>query len=161
MRRAQALVEFALVAPLLVLLVFGTIDIGRAVFAFSTISQAANVGARLVVPGLGIDFPPPTDAQVVDAVRSRAAGVALTAAPAPNCNGLAAGSAGRPPTGTGWIYVNPVTAGVDPCADVSTLGGHQPVRVTVRYRFAAVTPGAVGILGGIDLTAFATYTTEY
>ena len=161
-RRGQAMVEFALVAPLLVLLIFGTIDIGRAVFAFSTISQAASVGARLVVPGLGLDFPPPNTADVIAAVRGRAGGLALAGAPAPNCNGLAPGSWGTPDSNTGWIYVNPTAAGTGACTDVSTIGGHQPVRVTVRYRFAPVTPGVVGILGGgIVLTAFATYSTEY
>ncbi len=45
--RGQALVEFALVLPLFLLIVFGTIDVGRFVYAHSTLSQAAREGARL------------------------------------------------------------------------------------------------------------------
>jgi Flp pilus assembly protein TadG len=45
-KRGQALVEFALVFPLLVLLIFGLIDLGRAVYAQHTLSEAAREGAR-------------------------------------------------------------------------------------------------------------------
>jgi Flp pilus assembly protein TadG len=40
-------VEFALLLPLLVLLVFGIIDLGRVLNAQITVSQAAREGARL------------------------------------------------------------------------------------------------------------------
>jgi hypothetical protein len=39
-------VEFALILPLLILLVFGAVDLGRAFYAFITITNAARVGAR-------------------------------------------------------------------------------------------------------------------
>ena len=42
----QSLVEFALIAPLLMLLVLATIDGARAVFAYNTIANAAREGAR-------------------------------------------------------------------------------------------------------------------
>jgi Flp pilus assembly protein TadG len=44
--RGQALVEFALVFPLLLLLVFGLIDLGRLVYANNALSEAAREGAR-------------------------------------------------------------------------------------------------------------------
>jgi Flp pilus assembly protein TadG len=44
--RGAAAVEFALLLPLLVLLVFGIIDFGRAINAQITITQAAREGAR-------------------------------------------------------------------------------------------------------------------
>jgi len=46
--RGAAVVEFALVLPLLLLLVFGIIDFGRALNAQITLTQAAREGARLV-----------------------------------------------------------------------------------------------------------------
>jgi Flp pilus assembly protein TadG len=50
--RGAAAVEFALLLPLLVLLVFGMIDFGRAINAQITITQAAREGARvLALPG--------------------------------------------------------------------------------------------------------------
>lgn len=48
-RRAggQSLVEFALVIPIIVLLVAAFVEIGRAVFAYNTIANAARQGARV------------------------------------------------------------------------------------------------------------------
>jgi len=43
----QALVEFAMVLPIIVLLIAGFIEIGRAVFAYNTIANAARQGARV------------------------------------------------------------------------------------------------------------------
>ena len=48
-RRAQGLVEFALVFPVFLLIMFGLFDIGRAVFAFNEITNAAREGARLAI----------------------------------------------------------------------------------------------------------------
>lgn len=45
--RGQSLVEFALVLPIFLMLVFGLIDTGRFVFMHSALSQAAREGARL------------------------------------------------------------------------------------------------------------------
>lgn len=45
-QRGQALVEFALVIPLLVLIVFGTFDLGYAVFTNNMLNNAAREGAR-------------------------------------------------------------------------------------------------------------------
>jgi hypothetical protein len=42
----QSLVEFALVLPVFLLLLFGLIDIGRYVFTVNALSQAAREGAR-------------------------------------------------------------------------------------------------------------------
>lgn len=43
----QGLVEFALVFPIIVLLVLALAEIGRAVFAYNTIANAARQGARV------------------------------------------------------------------------------------------------------------------
>jgi len=47
--RGQALVEFALILPVLLLLIFGTIDAGRLVFTYNTVSNAARDGARVAI----------------------------------------------------------------------------------------------------------------
>ena len=38
--------EFALVAPLLLLLLFGIVDFGRVIYIYVTLNQAVNEGAR-------------------------------------------------------------------------------------------------------------------
>jgi len=43
----QSLVEFALVFPIIVLLILAFAEIGRAVFAYNTIANAARQGARV------------------------------------------------------------------------------------------------------------------
>lgn len=48
-RRGQALVEFALVFPIFILLIVALVDVGRAVFAYNTITNAAREGARLAI----------------------------------------------------------------------------------------------------------------
>ena len=48
-RRGQALVEFALVMPIFILLLVAIFDLGRAVFAFNTLTNAAREGARMAI----------------------------------------------------------------------------------------------------------------
>ncbi len=45
----QGLVEFALVLPVFVLMLVALFDLGRAVFAYNTITNAAREGARLAI----------------------------------------------------------------------------------------------------------------
>lgn len=47
--RGQALVEFALIIPLFVLVVMGLFDVGRAVFNYNTVANAAREAARVAV----------------------------------------------------------------------------------------------------------------
>jgi len=46
-RRGQALAEFALVFPLAILIIIAVFDVGRAVFAYNGLTNAAREGARL------------------------------------------------------------------------------------------------------------------
>jgi Flp pilus assembly protein TadG len=47
--RGQSLVEFALVLPIFLVVVLGIFDLGRAVFAYNTLTNAAREGARLAI----------------------------------------------------------------------------------------------------------------
>lgn len=47
--RGQALVEFALVIPIFILLLVGLFDIGRAVWNYSTVANAAREAVRVAV----------------------------------------------------------------------------------------------------------------
>lgn len=47
-RRGQSLVEFALILPIFLFMVFGVLDMGRFVYMNSTLSQAAREAARVV-----------------------------------------------------------------------------------------------------------------
>ena len=45
--RAQATVEFALVLPILLLILMGIFDFGRGLFAFTVVANSAREGARV------------------------------------------------------------------------------------------------------------------
>jgi hypothetical protein len=80
-RRAQSLVEFTLVAPLLLLIIALTVDFARIVYTYSAISAAARAGART----LSLKDQEGTDCQVFQTVS--------TGRP-PDAAGLCAGSGG-------------------------------------------------------------------
>lgn len=48
-RRGQALVEFALVFPIFLLIFIALFDVGRAVFTYNSLTNAAREGARLAI----------------------------------------------------------------------------------------------------------------
>jgi Flp pilus assembly protein TadG len=47
--RGQGLVEFALVLPVLVLILFALLDAGRGVLAYAELANASRVGARVAI----------------------------------------------------------------------------------------------------------------
>ena len=47
--RGQALAEFALALPVFLILVFGMFDVGRAVYTYNTLTNAAREGARFAI----------------------------------------------------------------------------------------------------------------
>ena len=47
--RGQAMVEFALVVPLFILVLVGLFDVGRAVYAYNTVNNAAREAGRLAI----------------------------------------------------------------------------------------------------------------
>src|SRR6202165_1539976 len=104
-RRAQSLVEFTLVAPLLLLIIALTVDFARVVYAYSAISAAARAGART----LSLKDQEGTDCQVFQTVEAAAQGFNLSAAPnsvagevKPNRGG--ANGPTTPPAGEGAGY---------------------------------------------------------
>jgi Flp pilus assembly protein TadG len=69
-QRGQAVVEFAFVLPLFLLIMSGTIEFGRAYFAYAQLLQAAQEGARYgaVLPDV------PNDNAIIERVQQLAPG---------------------------------------------------------------------------------------
>ncbi len=129
-QKSQGMVEFALIAPVILLLTFGIIDFGRGLYYYITLQQAANEGARVAVRasdyidanGVGCTPPTyvhcwPTDSDVAAAVQGHAVDLNLASFPAcpngplPN-GGNPVGSPSLPPANSGWIFItDPSTAG--------------------------------------------------
>src|SRR5206468_12868545 len=70
-QRAQALIEFALVSPVLLLPLFRVVDIGRAISYYDTINHAAREGAREAVRASN---QLPTNSDVLGTVNSQMLG---------------------------------------------------------------------------------------
>ncbi len=70
--QGQGLIEFALVIPILLLLILGLFDLGYAAFLQNTLSNAAREGART---GIVLST---TDAAIRARVRATAAGLSLS-----------------------------------------------------------------------------------
>ena len=173
-QRSQALIEFALVSTVLLLLLFGVIDLGRAIFYYDTLQHAASEGARVAVRASN---QLPTNADVLAAVRAQMAGAPVTE-PCPQ----GPISTGTPPANTGWVYVTepapPATVEATPppnapggenastasgsCSAVNPATGNDQLQVTVRFNLVLITPiVAQATANRVLLTAAVVYRTEY
>jgi TadE-like protein len=147
----QSMVEFAVLAPIFFLLLLGTIDLGRAVYIYNTISDAAREGARAAVP---YDTPLPTSAIVVGAVQSKlGGGFSLRTDPCAGQAEVAGSCPSTPPTpNTGYIWYS------------SGIGapGHQPITVKISFLFQPWIPVVRDAAGnGLVISAESTMYTEY
>nr|MBA2600286.1 pilus assembly protein [Actinomycetota bacterium] len=121
----QTLVEFALILPVFLLMLLGLFDLGRAIYAYSTISNATREASRLGI----VD-------QVEDHIRQEA----LDASVSLNVD----------PSQIEVEFLSPAETG--PCNMAGSMYGCITV-VTIDYSFGAVTPGVTATVGDITLTA--------
>lgn len=145
----QSMVEFAVLAPVFFMLLLGTIDLGRAVYIYNSISDAAREGARAAVP---FDTPLPTNAQVLTAVQSKlGGGFTLTVDPC-----IAASSSPCPSTPT-----VPNTGTIWYSSGIGTPGRGQ-ITVKISFLFQPWIPVVRDASGnGVVLSAESTMVTEY
>ncbi|MDQ2939613.1 MAG: pilus assembly protein [Actinomycetota bacterium] len=168
------MIEFALVSPVLLLLLFGIVDIGRAVFYFDTVNHAAREGARTAVRA---SSQLPTNGDVLATVTSQVIGAPVTA-PCPQ--GPVTGAV--PPDNSAWLFItqpNPpsVIESTPPanapggeypavatgsCSAVNPASGNQSIQVTVRFNLILITPiVAQATANRILITGTAIFRTEY
>ena len=183
-QRSQSIVEFAIVAPVLLLLLFGVIDFGRVIYFYVTLNQAVNEGARTAIRA---SAQLPTNADVETSVKQHAVDVSL-ANPCPNGPVTTA----TPPANQGWIYITepfePLlvradgtllenapggTAWATPggsaghrssagCSATNPAHEHAALQVTIRYNFVPITPLLRQVTANnLIISAAATYQTEY
>lgn len=173
--RSQSMVEFALIAPMLLILMFGILDFGRAIYYYLTIQEAVSEGARSAI---AYTQPLPTDASVDAAVKEF--GVATILAN-PCRNGPINGT---PPPNTGYIYItepNPpstvetsqplpmnapggetAAAATGGCSAINPASGNASLQVTIRFNYVPLTPLLSSVVGNsVILTASTVYRTEY
>lgn len=149
-QRSQSMTEFALVAPLLLLLLFGILDFGRAVYYLVTIDQADNEAARVAVRAPtppNPDFYAPNNAQVVSALRSEAPALVINS---PACiNGLASGQfdTSVPQANSGYVYVTApggaAPTGTSPYFSPANAPGGEPATSGATGACSQVVPAGV------------------
>jgi|GEM_PF-508159 len=140
--RGQAVTEFALIVPVLILLLVAIFDLGRAVYAYSTIADAARTGGRVAI----VYQDPGTDCTVVRVTPKCAAANQAVAL------GIAADGmidvAGVPTESVSMTF-----------SSADELGSCNPVlrdciaEVTVRYQFSAATPIIGNLIGPITMSS--------
>jgi Flp pilus assembly protein TadG len=115
--RAQSLVEFALIAPLLALMLMGAVDLTRAFYTYVVLTNASREAARVIV-----DYPQQyTDDAACTAGHNEASpflNLSCTSSPATLVISPAANTGLTPPT---------------------RVPGRQPVTVTAKATFAPIT----------------------
>jgi Flp pilus assembly protein TadG len=155
-QRGQSLVEFALSSVVLLLLVGGLVDIGRAIYISEALSNAAREGAR---HGVWFDAPHQShpylyDAQIKAAVDSQLAAISLPASvlknPGTTCPAPTDGNAyHNPPYANSaypatanqpWLYIcYNNSAGLD-FTSPATNQGQLDLNVIVLYAYGPLTP---------------------
>jgi len=130
-RSGQALVEFALILPIFILLLLAVFDVGRAVFIYNGITNGAREGARLAIVNQ-------TTASITTRVTDQSPGAPVTIcvvllAPGQTTNDCASTPAGNR------------------CATPPQLGCIASVEVAAQYR--AITPVVGNLIGPMTLTA--------
>lgn len=154
-KRAQSLVEFALLVPAFFMLLLGVLDLGRAGYYFVVASGLARQGARYAAAfdqgfgwGAGGTFgliDEQSEAQTVPL--SQPAGCASTV---PTVGSLTACQ--TPGVGKGYLFVHDVSA-----------SGSTPhyVQVSIVYAFQPTTPMISALTGTIYIVATSAMDTEY
>jgi Flp pilus assembly protein TadG len=148
-QRSQALVEFALVSPLFLLILFTAIDLSRLLYAYTAISSAARDGAR-TASLQGSLF---TDCQIIQEVELVGQGFPVRMDPNslvgdsdPN-NPVGVLQPSTPPPNVGYAYIWPAVATANPpdsnCTSATARAISPTVKhvsVEVQYHFVPLLP---------------------
>jgi Flp pilus assembly protein TadG len=168
-QRSQALVEFSMVAPLFLIVMFVAIDIGRLLYAYSAISSAARDGARTASLQVSLY----SDCAIIQEVELVGQGFPVRMDP----NSLVGNSDPNnpggplqpsvPPPNVGYAYIWPAVATANPpdtnCNTSTPRAISQTVKhvaVEVQYHFMPLTPFVFGLANNIIVKTVSVVTTE-
>lgn len=168
-QRSQALVEFSLIAPVFLVVLFAMIDISRLLYTYTAISSAARDGARTASLS-GAAF---SDCQIIAELEAVGQGFPVRMDPNsvagnsdPN-NPSGALQPTTPPPNVGYAYIWPAVATGNP-PDSNCNSSQQRaisptvkhVAVEVQYHFTPLLPIVSDFLGNIIVKTISVVTTE-
>jgi len=169
-QRSQALVEFSLVAPIFLVVMFAAIDIGRLLYAYSAISSAARDGARTA----SLQVSQFSDCQIIQEVELVGQGFPVEMDPNslvgntdPN-NPSGSLQPTTPPPNIGYAYIWPAVATADPpdsncTSPVNPRAVSQSVKhvaVEIQYHFVPLTPFVGGLIPNVIVKTVSVVTVE-
>jgi Flp pilus assembly protein TadG len=168
-QRSQALVEFSLVAPVMLLILFSAVDICRLLYAYTAISSAARDGARTASLS-GSFF---TDCQIIAEVEAVGQGFPVRMDPNsvvgdsdPN-NPSGALQPTTPPNNVGYAYIWPAVATGNPPDNNCNSSVQRAVSPTVKhvavqveYHFVPLLPFLGSFTGQIIVRTVSVVTVE-
>jgi Flp pilus assembly protein TadG len=168
-QRSQALVEFAMVSPIFLLILFSAIDISRLLYAYTAISSAARDGARTASLS-GALF---SDCQIIAEVERVGQGFPVRMDPNsvvgnsdPN-NPSGSLQPTTPPPNVGYAYIWPAVATASPadnnCSSTSQRAISPSVKhvaVEVQYHFTPLLPFVNQFAGNIIVKTVSVVTVE-
>lgn len=175
--RAQSLVEFTLVAPLLFLVMFLTIDFARLVYVYGAISSATREGARVLTLKSQLQ----SDCLALQTAGSVAQGFSLSQDPGslygngnPNNPAGATYAPSTPPSGQGYIYIWPAVATPAGCDNATRTrpypasapgpGGQPPLKevsMQIQYRYVPMLSFFTTFVPPLTIKAISVVNTEY
>ncbi len=170
-RRGQSMAEFTLVAPLLFLVIFATIDFARLVYAYSAITSASREGARV----LSLKNQRTSDCLALKTVEAVAQGFNLGPDPASRVGNSDPNNPSGPyqPTppqpGQGYIYIYPAVAPQAPqdtycdSTQARAFPPSQPgqVAVEVQYNWRPMVSFVSSFAPGFTIKTISVVSTEY
>jgi hypothetical protein len=144
--RGQALVEFAFVFPVIALMTFAFIDIGRAVFAYNTLAEAARQATRVAVVNQLDPVSGPWNCQSNRPVQNELSPQWTWR----GCAALSGATIGVKPADISIAYSTPTGTDLtcSPHLNVGCL-----VTVTVTAQFTPITPVAGQLIGAFTMTS--------
>jgi len=147
-RRGQALVEFALILPVLLVILLGTVDAGRLIFAYNAVANAAREGGRTAIIN-----------QTPAEVRQRAAEQA-TVLGMPTADPGGCPPAGGPTTQpTGVCFVLRSRDGSAACPNPTAAIGCTAI-VAAKWEWRAITPIIGDLIGPMSVSSTTRQTVE-
>ncbi len=142
LQKAQTIVEFALMFPIILLILYGTMEFARYMQAYLTVQHAAREGARYAVTGRSITGnPDDRPASIVAKARAAASGLRI----APRSDTPAYEANPNLPNDLD-VWLDPLDA-VDPDTRPKPFTP-EPITVTVTYNFEPLFPIRIPTVGG-------------
>ena len=168
-QRSQALVEFALISPIFLLVMFSAIDISRLLYTYAAISSAARDGARTASLSSALF----SDCQIIQEVQLVGQGFPVQMDPNsivgnsdPNNPGGALQPT-TPPPNVGYAYIWPAVATADPpdgnCSSTQQRAISPTVKhvaVEVQYHFTPLLPFVSSFAPNVIVKTISVVTTE-